>query len=116
LEEIGSDAFTLLEYLLHPEPILIIDCARMGKTPGSVIKISAEDIASYHTEVGISLHGFSLAEIYQLAKSVGTVSKMTIIGVEPKNIEFNTGISKEVEKSIPAIIKMVREEAKKYEA
>ena len=36
LYEIGMDALAILEHLIGSEPILIIDCAKMGKKPGEI--------------------------------------------------------------------------------
>jgi Ni,Fe-hydrogenase maturation factor len=45
---------------------------------------------------------------------MGVDADLIVIGVEPDKIDFNTGLSTAVQNSVPAIIKMVREEAKKY--
>jgi hydrogenase maturation protease len=110
----GSDAFRILDHLLGTEPVLIIDCARMGEKPGTVQKIIAKEIDLIPEEVGMSLHGYSLAEVWQLAQSIGAEKDLTIIGIEPEKIQFNSTLSDVVKKSIPTIIKMVEEEAKKY--
>jgi hydrogenase maturation protease len=115
LYNVGSDAFSILEHLLGEDPIVIIDCARMGKNPGTVQKIVADDTDLLPSNFGISLHGFSLADIWQIARSMGSDGKLAIIGVEPERINFNSGLSKVVKKSIPIIIKIIAEEASKYE-
>ena len=38
----------------------------------------------------------------------------TIIGIQPKSLEYNTGLSGEVKNNIPLVIKMVMEETEKY--
>jgi len=113
LFDVGSDAFTILDHLLGSEPVLIIDCARMGKRPGSVKKIFATDKEFLTTNIGMSLHGYSLAEIWQIAKSMGVNNTPSVIGVEPSSIEFNSGLSEVVKNSIPIVLRMVAEEAKK---
>jgi hydrogenase maturation protease len=114
LLDAGSDAFTVLDHFLGSDPILLIDCARMGKDPGTVQKIRTEDIECIPTDVGMSLHGYSLAEVWQIARSMGSKKELAIIGVEPEKVQFNSGLSEVVKKSIPIIIKMIVEEAKKY--
>jgi hypothetical protein len=37
-----------------------------------------------------------------------------VIGIEPKSIVFNTGLSTEISRNIPAIIDLVREEITNY--
>jgi hydrogenase maturation protease len=113
--DVGSDAFMILDHLLGEDPVVIIDCAKMGKNPGTVQKIVANDTDLLPLNVGMSLHGFSLAEIWQIARSMGAGGELAIIGVEPERINFNSGLSEVVKKSIPIIIKIIAEEACKYE-
>jgi hydrogenase maturation protease len=114
LLDVGSDAFMILDQLLEPDPVLVIDCAKMGKEPGSIIRISTRDKGIIPANIGLSLHGFSLVEIWQMAQEMGSSDDLIIIGVEPKRLNFNSGLSEEVENTIPTIIRMVLKEAKRY--
>ena len=116
ITDLGSDAISVFEKLLENIPILVIDCARMGMPPGSVRRWSAGDVYSAPSVHGLSLHGFDLADVWRMAKAMGAESDLIIIGVQPEKLEFNTGLSRPVRKSLPAIIQMVCEEAKKYES
>jgi hydrogenase maturation protease len=114
LLDIGADAFSLLEHFMASDPILIIDCARMNKLPGEVVKFQIDQANLAQADDIVSLHGFSLAETYQMAQKMGDVAECHIIGIEPKTIEFNKTISPVVKNSIPLIINMVKEEVQKY--
>jgi hydrogenase maturation protease len=114
LYDAGGDAFFILEHLVASEPVLIVDCAKMGEQPGTVKKMVVNATSLNYIENMISLHGFGFAEVYKLAKKIGPVASCSIIGVEPKSILFNTGLSEEVNNTIPKIISMVVEESKKY--
>ena len=115
LLDIGSDAFTLLEHLMQKDPILILDCARMGKQPGEVSKFRIDNVHLQQASDMVSLHGFSLAEIYNMAGKMGDIAECQIVGVEPKTVEFNRDISPEVIQSIPLVVETVKEEIDKYE-
>lgn len=110
----GADAFTVLEHLIAKEPILIIDCAQMGKSPGDVIKFRVDISNIKLFENSISLHGFSFGEVFKMAEEFGPIPDCSIIGVEPKSVEFGQKLSDEVKQSLPSIINMVIEEAKQY--
>lgn len=110
----GADAFTVLEHLIAKEPILIIDCAQMGKNPGDVIKFRVDISNIKLFENSISLHGFSFGEVFKMAEEFGPIPDCSIIGVEPKSVEFGQKLSDEVKQSLPSIINMVIEEAKQY--
>lgn len=109
----GADAFIVLDHLRKSEPVVIIDCAEMEKKAGDVIRFEAKRSNLGLMDQLISLHGFGLAEIYKMAETLGPVAPCTIIGIQPKSIEFNSRLSDEVEKSIPKIINLVIEEIKK---
>ena len=111
----GNDAFILLDHLLKQDPLVIIDCARMGKSPGEILKFRSGQIQPrWLAAEGLSLHGFSIGEILTMAAELGCATESTVIGIEPKSILFNTGLSAEISQKIPAIIDLVMEEIKNY--
>ena len=67
----GSDAFMVLEKLLEPGPVVVIDCAYMGEEPGQVRRIRVKDAGLLLEQFGLSMHGFSLAEVLKMAQSIG---------------------------------------------
>jgi hydrogenase maturation protease len=110
----GSDAFIVLDYLLKSDPVLIIDCARMGRKPGEIMRFRTTQIQPPWINNSISLHGFSIGDVLKMASDLGRTADCVIIGIEPKILEFNSGLSEEVRQNIPAIVQMVMEEIKKY--
>lgn len=114
LIEAGSDAFAVLDHLLQPEPVILIDCARMGKAPGDVRIFHLSEITLTITEQLVSLHGFSMAEVYQMARKMGPVADCVIIGIEPGSVEFNQELTGAVRESIPAAAQLVNLEMKRY--
>ena len=114
LYDIGSDAFSIIDHFEKEEPVLVIDCAQMGKEPGEVVKFDVKDENLPILDKAISIHGFGFSDVYKMAKNLYENIQCTIIGVQPKSLEFNTGLSKEVKNKIPSIIKMVMEETNKH--
>jgi hydrogenase maturation protease len=114
LVDIGSDTFSLVGYFEKKLPVLVIDCAQMDKVPGTVIKFDIEESDLPVLDKAIFVHGFGFSEIYKMAKSLYGTIDCTIIGIQPKSIEFNRGLSKVVEEKIPFIKNMVIEEIKKH--
>ncbi len=111
--EAGADAFTLLEHLSGPQPIILIDCADMKCAPGTVRRLRIDQ--NFKTEQDmISLHGFSFAEILNLARSIGPVAPTTIIGIQPQSLQMGSELSPEVKAAVPKIIQMITEEAQEY--
>jgi len=114
LIDAGADAFTVLEHLMADDPILLVDCAQMGKQPGEIVKFNVDHSNIKSFDKSISLHGFSFGEVFKMAEQFGPIPNCSIIGVEPKTIEFGQKLSDEVKQSLPSIINMVIEEAKQY--
>ena len=114
LIEAGADAFSILEHLIDKEPVLIIDCALLGKEPGAFIKFDVTKAGLNKELQGISLHGFSFAEVYAMAKKIGPVAPCSVIAIQPKSVEFNKPLSVEVEKNIPLIIEIIEKETLRY--
>ena len=114
LIDAGADAILVLDYLIGKDPVVIIDCAKMGKKPGEVVEFDITEVNIGQVDNIFSLHGFSFGDVYKMATQMGPVAPCKIIGVEPKHINFNENLSNEVEASIPKIINMVTMEAKNY--
>jgi hydrogenase maturation protease len=86
----------------------------MGKQPGEIVKFKVDGSNIKSFEKAISLHGFSFGEVFKMAEQFGPIPDCSIIGVEPKSIEFGQKMSDEVKRSLLSIINMVIEEAKQY--
>jgi len=114
LIEIGSDAFSIIDHFENKQSVLVIDCAQMGKDPGECVKFDVKNENLPILDKAISVHGFGFADVYKLAQNLYEDIQCTIIGIQPKSIEFNTGLSEEVKNNIPLIINMVMEETEKY--
>ena len=114
LIEAGSDAFAVLEYLNGKQPNIVVDCAEMGAPPGTVKKMRlAENDLGVLNDL-ISLHGFSFAEIYAMARSLGEIAPTTLVGIQPATIDFGEKLSPQVEQAIPQILELIIQEAKYY--
>lgn len=114
LIDIGSDAFSIIDYFAGKQPVLVLDCAQMGESPGKIIKFEVKDNNLSILDKAISIHGFGFSDVYKMALSLYESVPCTVIGIQPKSIEFNTGLSNEVRQKVPSIIKMVIEETNKY--
>jgi hydrogenase 3 maturation protease len=86
-----------------PTHLIIIDAAEMNEMAGVVKLIDSDRIAGFSS----STHTLPIKIFTDyLVKSIGC--KIIIIGIQPKKIQFNTGISKEVEKSVSHIVSAIK--------
>ncbi len=105
----GTDGLALLDQLAEYEKAIIIDAVQMLEAPGVVKSFTpAEAKIKIKSDV-LSTHGFGLAEMLKLADELNIKTKITIIGIQPKNIDFGEGLSDEIKTQIPQIIKLIKQ-------
>lgn len=114
LFDIGSDAFSIIDHFENKLPVLVIDCAQMDKKPGEIVKFKVKDENLPILDKAISIHGFGFSDVFKMAHSLYENVHCIFFGIQPKSIEFNTGLSKEIKSKIPLIVDMVIKETKKY--
>jgi hydrogenase maturation protease len=105
----GTAGMDLLPLIHGAERILLIDALRAGGEPGTIYRVTPEDL-SRETPRPLSLHQVGLLEVLGMAKQLGAHREVTIIGVEPKEISWGMELSPEVEATVPKVIDAVFEE------
>lgn len=103
------------------EKLVVVDAMKAGKEPGTIYradfdakdKKKLEDVFAGNNTLKTSLHQIGLIDALAAAEKMNCApKKITIIGVEPKEIDYGLELTKEVEKVIPKIINTVLEEIK----
>lgn len=87
----------------NPSHLVIIDSADMGEKPGTVKLISPDKISGF----SFSTHRLPLKMTAEYLLHF-LACRITIIGIQPKTLEFGKPPSKEVEKSSRAISSMLK--------
>lgn len=101
----ATDALGLIDHFLGADHVIIVDAAQMGEKPGTVKVFSKEEVKLHIKMDHLSVHGISLAETFEIAQVVDSLpGKITIIGIEPKNIGISQNLSDVVTRSIPEIV------------
>ena len=106
----ATDALGLIDHFEGMYHVIIIDAAKMGEVPGTVRVFKADDVALNIKMDHLSVHGISLADTFEIAKTIDAMPRnLTIIGIEPESIAFAQGISASVTKSIPNAVSKIIE-------
>ena len=101
----ATDALGLIDHFSGTDHVIIVDAAQMGEEPGTVKVFSKEEVKLKIKMDNLSVHGISLAETFDIAQTVDSLpEKITIIGIEPKNIGISQGLSDVVMQSIPEVV------------
>lgn len=107
----GTSTFDLLSYFIENNEIIIIDSLKGGHDPGTIYKITPEELGSF-IKTNSSLHDVQVLDIIKQANLIGYFPKVTIIGIEPEEIFYDMELSFTIKNELPSIIKIVKEEIK----
>jgi len=110
LERADLYGLDLLKYFTDFDRVIIIDAARMGKTPGTIKVFSPAQIKKASFDDIFSSHGIGLLEILTLAQNLDMNIDVRIIAIEPKNIGHSLELSDKIKACIHRIIIQVKEE------
>lgn len=105
----GTSTLNILGYFLDYSRVIIIDCLRAGYEPGTIYKINPDEISNYKSE-NLSLHDVQILDVIKMANMIGKFPKVTIIGIEPKEISLNTELTETIKNKVPEVIKHIKNE------
>jgi hydrogenase maturation protease len=106
----GGTSPDLIAYTRAGDKVIIIDAARAGGEPGSIYRYRPEDLASTKGTL-TSAHEMGVAENLKLMELSGNEPRETVvIGIEPKEIDWGTELSMELQNRLPDIVKAVLRE------
>ncbi|MGQ9565445.1 MAG: hydrogenase maturation peptidase HycI [Candidatus Bathyarchaeales archaeon] len=84
---------------LNPTHVLIIDSAEMNESPGTIRLSPATKIAG----LAVSTHNAPLSMLTDYLKHAIN-PKMALLGIQPKQTEFNKGLSEEAQKASDRVV------------
>ncbi len=108
----GTSGTDLIFWIKNCEKIIIIDAIDTGQNTGDVINIKVDDIEEFIKKdyKSLSLHDLNLADVLKLIKALKINTRISIIGIKPKSIDFGDKLSPEIERKIPKIISEIKKE------
>jgi hydrogenase maturation protease len=102
----GTATMELLPVIRDAERIIVIDALKGGEEPGTIYRLSPEDLM-IDAERPLSLHQVGLLEVLGMAQQLGGNPTVVIIGVEPQEIGWGTELTPVVAKKLPKVIEAV---------
>jgi hydrogenase 3 maturation protease len=89
---------------LAPSHLVIVDAANLSQAPGTIRVMECADIGS----AGFGTHALPLSVLADyLQKEVGC--RVTVIGIQPKSLEFGQTMSPEVSAAVAETVHALRE-------
>jgi hydrogenase maturation protease len=106
----GGTAPDLIACTQAGDKLIIIDAAKAGGEPGTIYRFHPRDLAT-DGDRALSVHELGVEQNLRLMAMMGNEpEEIVIIGVEPKEIDWGTELSPELQPVIPEIVKAVLRE------
>mgnify|MGYP000924397529 CR=1 FL=1 len=83
----------------NPTHIILIDAVQMKKVPGYIRVVKKDEIANYN----ISTHAMPVSFLIKYMETT-IHAEIILVGVQPKSMELNEKISREVKDSIDKVV------------
>jgi hydrogenase maturation protease len=109
--EHGGEGAALLEVWKGAGVVILLDAVQSGAPPGTIHRLDAGSQRLPATLFRTSTHAFSIAQAVELGRALGQLPHNVIVyGIEGKEFEAGTGLSREVENALPVLVESVLEE------
>jgi len=110
LADIGTASFDLLTFMQEKDKVIIIDALASDDKPGTLYRLSPEDLISGKRKLLTSLHQFGIPQVLNLIKQKDQKTEVVIFGIVPKDYQtYGTDLTPELEKTLPEIIQKILE-------
>lgn len=103
----GTSAMELLDDLANCDLLIIADCVRAGKPPGTLLRLQDEEIpALFRTK--LSPHQVGLPDVLATLIITGEAPEHTILfGVEPESLATGMGLTATVAAVLPGLVEAI---------
>lgn len=110
----GTMGLDLISFIEGMDKILIIDAVNIKKEPGTIVVIEDEEIPSF-ISTKLSVHQIAFPDVLSALKLLGIKpATMTLVGIQPENIETGLNMSEAMNKSFDRLIKTVIKRLKEW--
>jgi len=110
LADIGTASFDLLTFMEGKDKAILIDALASDDKPGTLYRLSPDDLISGKRKLLTSLHQFDVPQVLNLIKQKNQKTEIVIFGIVPKDYQsYSTDLTPELEKALPKIIQKILE-------
>jgi hydrogenase maturation protease len=107
----GTGGMSLLHSIVGFETVLCIDAVQLHAPPGSSRVFTIDDIKKNKDIFETAPHEINLVQVIELAKQMGELpKKLRIFGVQPKDMSYSEGLSKELTQKIDTLLFELKKE------
>lgn len=107
----GTCGLDLLQFLEGVDHLIIIDAARLGKSPGSIVRLEGDQVPAY-LALKTSPHEIGLPELLFTARLTDIYpQRVVVFGVQPESIETHLGLTTAVAERLDELVELAALEA-----
>jgi hydrogenase maturation protease len=100
----GTSAMEMLDDLAHSDLLLIADCVRSGQPPGSLVRLSDEDVPVF-LQMKMSPHQVGLSDVLATLAITGEYPGRVIVhGVEPASLATGMELTPAIADQLDALV------------
>lgn len=104
----GTLSFSLAGLLAEHDQLIVVDAARTGGAPGSVVCYEGSDMDRYLTGDRQSVHEVGLTDLLDIARlSDHYPERRALVGIEPENLDWGEQPSARVAEAVPVAVSQV---------
>jgi hydrogenase maturation protease len=105
----GQDAADVTSFILDTKkPLLVVDCADMGLSPGEHRAFFDSDARICVKTDSVSVHGMGLSEGIALARALGFERPVRVFAVQPFDLSPRPGLTPEMENRFGSLLVELR--------
>jgi hydrogenase maturation protease len=106
----GTNSYDLVDFFCQSGRIIIVDAMKAGGQPGIIYRAPLKELGLKPEENAVSIHQMHFIEAMHMVNLLGHYPETLVFGVEPDIIDWGTELSPEVERSLPRVVDLVRQE------
>jgi hydrogenase maturation protease len=111
LADVGTATFELTRLMDGKDKVVIVDAILTDDAPGTIYRLTPDDIKSRRKKFAASLHQFGVLEALQCHAADATRPEVVIVAVVPKDYRtLSTDLTPELESRVESIVSAVLEE------
>ncbi|MDR2187290.1 MAG: HyaD/HybD family hydrogenase maturation endopeptidase [Azonexus sp.] len=110
----GTCGMELLEQLEDLDLLVVVDCVRGGRPPGTPVVLRDEAVPVFF-RTKLSPHQVSLSDVLATLELTGRAPRQTvIIGIEPESLALGMELTPTVAARLPELLALTRGELEKH--
>jgi hydrogenase maturation protease len=104
----GTAGMQLVAPIAEAEHLIVIDAVDTGRPPGTVVVLRDEDVPVFFGRSHLSPHQVGLSDVIAVCRlAEGAPASITVLGVEPANLEPGLDLTPPVAAALPRLLRQL---------